>query len=145
MRSADPADQAGAARRNAVEGDHGLLSDGLAEHAGDRPGGRPWRTVLGPLGAAQRRLVVDTLPAYEEAVGRERDRPLGERGYAWVPGTPSCWASQGRAWAKDAEPVCQVCPPEPTAFTVRMPSFLAAASRARADSIWPCSWSPWAK
>ncbi|GAA3018187.1 MarR family transcriptional regulator [Kitasatospora sp. NPDC057738] len=37
------------------------------------PGAVAWRTALGPLDAAQRRLVVDTLLAYEAAVGRERD------------------------------------------------------------------------
>ncbi|MEU1288135.1 MarR family transcriptional regulator [Kitasatospora sp. NPDC005856] len=37
------------------------------------PGAAAWRTALGPLDTAQRRLVVDTLLAYEAAVGRERD------------------------------------------------------------------------
>lgn len=37
------------------------------------PGAAAWRTALGPLSAAQRRLVVDTLLAHEAAVGRERD------------------------------------------------------------------------
>lgn len=37
------------------------------------PGAAAWRAALGPLDPAQRRLVVDTLLAYEAAVGRERD------------------------------------------------------------------------
>jgi DNA-binding MarR family transcriptional regulator len=37
------------------------------------PGAEAWRRALGPLTAAQRRTVVDTLLAYEAAVGELRD------------------------------------------------------------------------
>lgn len=43
------------------------------------PGAGAWRAALGPLTSAQRRMVVDTLLAYEAAVADISDQPTPDR------------------------------------------------------------------
>jgi hypothetical protein len=49
------------------------LAAALACGAPGLPGAAAWRKALAPLAPDQRKLFVDTLPAYEVAVGGEGD------------------------------------------------------------------------